>query len=145
MPHGELRIENTLNELAPKKARVKGQYIRLMNLGTSVGIVIRLRAGQRWNSGSILGSIRRIFYFLKRPGQLGGQPPTSRSIGDGVKRLWSKPDHYCPSRAKVRNEWSGTFTPPYAFMVSTKTTFFAIYFMNHTHAWPVADLTSYPE
>ena len=75
MPHKELKFENKLHELAPKKARVKGQYIRLMNLGTSVGIVIRLRAGQWRNSGSMLGSIGRIFYFLKRPGQLGGQPP----------------------------------------------------------------------
>jgi hypothetical protein len=75
MPHKELKFENTLHELAPKKARVKGQYIRLMNLGTSVGIVIRLRAGQWRNSGSMLGSIGRIFYFLKRPGQLSGQPP----------------------------------------------------------------------
>jgi hypothetical protein len=70
-----LGIENTLHELAPKNGAVKGQYIRLMNRGTSVGIVIRLRAGQQRNSGSILGSIRRIFYFPKRPGRLGGQPP----------------------------------------------------------------------
>ena len=142
-----LRIENTLHELAPKKEPVKGQYIRSMNRGTSVGIAIRLRAGQRRNSGSILGSIRRVFYFSKRPGRLGGQPPTlnPRSICCAVKWSWSEADHSCPSRAKVRNEWNGIATPLYAFMVSTKTTFFNISFMNYTHVRPVAGLTSYPE
>jgi hypothetical protein len=85
MFHRGLRIENTLHELAPKKGAVKGQYISLMNRGTSVGRVIRLRAGQRRNSGSILGIIRRIFYFPKRPDRLGGQPPNFP-----FNRWWSK-------------------------------------------------------
>jgi hypothetical protein len=36
-----LGIENMVHELAPKNGAVKGQYIRLMNRGNSVGIVIQ--------------------------------------------------------------------------------------------------------
>jgi hypothetical protein len=35
----------------------------------------------------------------------------------GVKQLGCEADHSTPSRAEVKDTWSYTSTPPYAFMV----------------------------
>jgi hypothetical protein len=111
-----------------------------MNRDASVDTVIRLRTGQLRNSSSIPSSIKRIFYFLKRRGRLGSPPPLS--INAGVKRPWSEADHSSASSTEVKNKWNGNSSPPYAFIASTKTTFFTIFFTNQAHAWAVAGLIS---
>jgi hypothetical protein len=47
------------------------------------------------------------------------QPPiqwVSGALSLGVKRPWREADHSPPSSAEVKNAWSYTSTPQYAFM-----------------------------
>ena len=47
-----------------------------------------------------------------------------KSFFVGVNWSWLEADHSPPTGAKVKNYWSYTFSPPYAFVACTRTTYF---------------------
>jgi hypothetical protein len=66
-------------------------------------------------------SVSGIFLFTtaSRTALEPTQPPIQQVLGDpslGVKWPGREVDHSPPSSAEVKNEWSCTSTPPYAFM-----------------------------
>jgi hypothetical protein len=79
--------------------------------------------GQPRNRGSNPSSNKGFFSSQKPPYRLWG-PPTIlfngyRGSFPGVKWLGRKHYHLPLSCSKVKNAWSYTFTPPYAFMAFT--------------------------
>jgi hypothetical protein len=63
----------------------------------------------------------KFFLFPTESGPALGptKPPIQWVLGAvflGVKLLGHEADHSCPSNAEVKNAWSYTSTPPYAFM-----------------------------
>jgi hypothetical protein len=88
----------------------------------SVNIVTRLWAGQPRECGSILGRVKTSLQSIQTNSE---EPTPSYSTGNTgsfskgkVASIWSWPS---PSCVKVKNEWSCTSTPPYAFIGCTWT------------------------
>jgi hypothetical protein len=71
-----------------------------------VNIVTRLWAEQQRNCGSVPGRSNRLSLLHS----------VQTHISPSVKQLRCEADHSRPSGVKVKNGWSCTSTPPYAFM-----------------------------
>jgi hypothetical protein len=73
------------------------------------------------NNRDLIPDRARIFLFtMSRPALGLTQPPIQWLLGAlslGVKWPGHEADHSIPSRAKVKNVWSHTSTPPYIFLM----------------------------
>jgi hypothetical protein len=93
-------------------------FVEKWSRGSSVGIATRLRAGR---PGFDSQQDLEIFLFptVSRTALGPTQPPVPwvpGALSLGVKRPGREANHSPPSSAEVKNVWTYTSTPPYAFM-----------------------------
>jgi len=94
----------------------EGQLLPLGYLYHGKNINIRKLVHDESMRGTVFGN---VFTTVSRPDLGPTQPPIQwvpGTLSMWVKRPGREADHSPPSSDEVKNEWSSTSTPPYAFM-----------------------------
>jgi len=93
---------------------------------SAVGVVIRLKA---WTTDESWLDYRQSFdiFFVRHNGRTGSGPPNLLFIVcRGVKRPGLEAVDSLPTSVEVKNEWSYTFTPSFAFMTFAGTSVLSV-------------------
>jgi hypothetical protein len=100
---------------------------------SSVGVVIRLKAWTVDESGFDCRQCCHIFLFCKAFRPALGPPSLPFNWCRWVKQSGREAGHSPPTSAEVKNEWSCTSTPSYAFLTCTRTT---LHSLKGNRQWP---------